>query len=382
MLRAPSVFLRRRHERVRALLAAHGVDALLVTDRPGILYLTGFVGSGALLLCTANTCVLVTDSRYLTVARDLLSSAEAPPETVLALVEGSYDETLADVVEREGLRRLAFDDQTMTVARHDWLSARFRHGVALVPTRGWLAGLREVKDDFEIGRLRDGAARLAALVPAVRAEVRRGRRECEVAESIDGLLRRAGFSRPAFDTIVGSGPNGARPHATVTERRLGLGDVVVLDFGGVLDGYCVDLTRTVSVGRPGTEASRLHQAVVEAQAAAMAAVRPGVAAWTVDAAARAVLHRHGLGERFSHGTGHGLGLELHERPRITRRRPDASGDPEALLVPGMVFTVEPGLYLPGWGGVRIEDDLLVTETGFELLTAADRGLAPGIPETR
>jgi Xaa-Pro aminopeptidase len=156
----------------------------------------------------------------------------------------------------------------------------------------------------------------------------------------------------------------------------------VLDFGGVLDGYCVDLTRTVSVGRPGTEASRLHQAVVEAQAAAMAAVRPGVAAWTVDAAARAVLHRHGLGERFSHGTGHGLGLELHERPRITRRRPDASGDPEALLVPGMVFTVEPGLYLPGWGGVRIEDDLLVTETGFELLTAADRGLAPGIPETR
>ena len=184
-------------------------------------------------------------------------------------------------------------------------------------------------------------------------------------------MRAAGHDGLGFETFVASGPNGPLPPYRAGERRLEPGDLVVLDFGGVLDGYCSDLTRTVSVGPPSAEALRVHGAVREAQAAAIAAVRPGLDATSVDAAARGVLDRLGLGEAFGHGTGHGLGLDVHEEPRISRPRPDAPG---ARLEPGMVFTIEPGAYLPGWGGVRIEDDVLVTEGGCEVLTSVPRDL--------
>jgi Xaa-Pro aminopeptidase len=184
-------------------------------------------------------------------------------------------------------------------------------------------------------------------------------------------MRGAGYERLAFDTIVASGPHAALPHHRAGDRILGAGDLVVLDFGGVLDGYCCDLTRTVSIGPPSPEARRLYIAVYDAHQAAIAAIRPGVESTAVDAAARRVLEARGLGEAFGHGTGHGLGLEIHEEPRITRPRPDV---PSVPLVPGMVFTVEPGAYLPGFGGVRIEDDVLVTDTGCEVLTSVPREL--------
>ena len=173
------------------------------------------------------------------------------------------------------------------------------------------------------------------------------------------------------DTIVASGPHSALPHYRAGTRVLATGDLVVLDFGGVLDGYCCDLTRTVSIGPPSSEARRLYTAVYDAQQAAIAAIRPGVESTAVDAAARSLLASRGLGDAFGHGTGHGLGLDVHEEPRITRSRPDV---PSVPLVPGMVFTVEPGAYLSGFGGVRIEDDVLVTETGCEVLTSVPREL--------
>jgi Xaa-Pro aminopeptidase len=188
-----------------------------------------------------------------------------------------------------------------------------------------------------------------------------------VAADIDSALRRGGFERPAFDTIVASGPNSARPHARPGKRALRPGDWVLLDFGGVYDGYCVDLSRTVRLGRGDAEFGRVFEAVAEAQRAAIATVRPGIRASAVDAAAREVLGRHGLAEVFGHGTGHGLGLEVHEEPRIGR---PLEGSDDVLLAPGMVFTVEPGAYLDGIGGVRIEDDVLVTDTGCDVLTAA------------
>jgi len=177
-------------------------------------------------------------------------------------------------------------------------------------------------------------------------------------------MREAGFSRPAFETIVASGPNSVLPHARPTSRAIQAGDPTVLDFGGVYDGYCVDLTRTVQLGAVPGPLAKLYAAVAEAQQAALAAVRPGAASSAIDAAARSVLERHGLGEAFGHGTGHGLGLEVHEEPRIAR----PSGQPDVVVEPGMVFTIEPGAYVPGVGGVRIEDDVLVTATGCEVLT--------------
>jgi Xaa-Pro aminopeptidase len=192
-----------------------------------------------------------------------------------------------------------------------------------------------------------------------------------VAAAIESAIRHAGYQRPAFDTIVASGPHGAFPHHVAGDRILAEGDLVVLGFGGVLDGYCCDLTRTVAIGPPSSEARRLYTAVYDAQQAAIAAIHPGVESTAVDAAARSLLEARGLGEAFGHGTGHGLGLEIHEEPRITRPRPDVASVP---LVAGMVVTIEPGAYIPGVGGVRIEDDVLVTETGCEVLTRVPREL--------
>jgi Xaa-Pro aminopeptidase len=208
---------------------------------------------------------------------------------------------------------------------------------------------------------------LSSVTRDVFREVRAGRREQELALAIDTRIRQAGFSKPAFDTIVAGGPNAALPHAHPGERRLTEGDLVVLDFGGVYDSYCVDLTRTVAI-RPIAQRTRdVYGAVREAHDRAIAAVRPGRSRFDIDGAARDTLVRHGLGEAFGHGTGHGLGIEVHEDPKIVRRRPDADGQDEA-VEPGMVFTIEPGAYLPDWGGVRIEDDVLVTADGVEVLT--------------
>jgi Xaa-Pro aminopeptidase len=236
---------------------------------------------------------------------------------------------------------------------------------SLVTTERMVERARAVKDDIEIVTLREAARRLAGVAEAVPPLVREGRTEREVAADIDALLRKAGFERPAFETIVASGPNGALPHARPTARPLRGGEGVVLDFGGVYDGYSVDLTRTVELGSAAAEWRRLVGAVAEAQAAAILAVRPGVPASQVDGAAREVLARHGLGEAFGHATGHGIGLEVHEEPRIAKR---IEGQTDAVLEAGMVFTIEPGAYVEGVGGARLEDDVLVTATGCEVLT--------------
>ena len=206
-------------------------------------------------------------------------------------------------------------------------------------------------------------------------DVRRGLTEREVARAIDARLLNAGFSKPAFDTIAASGPNAALPHARPGERKLTEGDLVVLDFGGVYDSYCVDLTRTVSVGPAGERTREVYDAVRQAHDRAIAVVAPGRSRFDVDTAARDTLGAFGLAEAFGHGTGHGLGIEIHEDPRISRRRPEPDGSAnrveaveDVAIAAGMVFTIEPGAYLPGWGGVRIEDDVLVTEHGVEVLT--------------
>jgi Xaa-Pro aminopeptidase len=223
-----------------------------------------------------------------------------------------------------------------------------------------------VKDEAEIATLKEAGRRLGRATAEAASLARAGRSEIDVAGDLDALLRRWGFERPAFETIVASGPNSALPHARPGRRVLAEGDGVVLDFGGVYDGYCVDLTRTVELGDAGTDFRRLFAAVAEAQQAAISAVRPGAKASSVDDAARAALGRYGLEGAFGHGTGHGLGLEVHEEPRIGR---PLAGQPDLELQPGMVFTIEPGVYVEGVGGVRIEDDVLVTDSGCVVLTA-------------
>jgi Xaa-Pro aminopeptidase len=224
-----------------------------------------------------------------------------------------------------------------------------------------------VKDDFEIAVLKEAGRRLSRVAADVLESVRPGMTERELAFAIDRRMHDEGFSRPAFETIVASGPNAALPHARPTERKLTEGDLVVLDFGGVYDSYCVDLTRTVCIGQASPRVREVYEAVRAAHDDAVASVGPGQSRFAIDGAARDRLTQAGMGEAFGHGTGHGLGIDVHEDPRIVRRRADIDARHE-FVAPGMVFTIEPGAYFPDWGGVRIEDDVLVTGTGVELLT--------------
>jgi Xaa-Pro aminopeptidase len=368
---APTAALDRRHAVVRAQLEARGLDALVVTALPNILYLTNFAGSSAIVVLTRDRLCFITDFRYLTAIAETRGAAHECPALEVIRAEGAYDAALADLIAAREWPRIGFEAAHMTVNRHQWLAAKIGANATatcqLVPTEGIVEGARVTKDRYEIGAVREAARRLSTVAVQAIAEVRSDRTEQHVAAAIDAHIRRAGFARTAFDTIVASGPNAALPHHAPGERRLTEGDLVVLDFGGVYDSYCVDLTRTVSIG-PATERAReVYAAVLEAHDAAIRSVEPGRSRFEIDAAARRVLDSHGLGEAFGHGTGHGLGIEVHEDPRITRRRPDVDQHAESVSA-GMIFTIEPGAYLAGWGGVRIEDDVLVTDEGVEVLT--------------
>ena len=343
----------------------------MITALPNVLYLTNFSGSSAIGVLTAERLFFITDFRYLTMLEEARGTGHECPDLELVTVEGSYDVMLADLLARQPFRRIGFEAAHLTVDRYRWLTATIEasgpKAAELVATERLVERARVRKDPHEIATIREAARRLSLVASAAPAEVRRGLTERDVAMAIDRRVRQAGFERPAFDTIVASGPNAALPHARPGERTIVEGDLVVLDFGGVYDSYCVDLSRTVSIGPASTRVREVYGAVLEAHDRAIAAVGPGRSRFEIDAAARDTLVRHGLGEAFGHGTGHGLGIEVHEDPRISRRRPDVDTDDEAVAA-GMIFTIEPGAYLPGWGGVRIEDDVLVTDTGVDVLT--------------
>jgi Xaa-Pro aminopeptidase len=367
MSHAPTGALERRQQAVREVLAARSLDALVITSLPNVLYLTNFAGSTAIVVLTADRLHFLTDFRYVTAITDTIGTARECPGLELSTVEGSYDASLAGLLASQAWPRIGFESAHLTVNRYEWLKQALKEPERLVATEGIVEAVRVRKDDYEIATLREAARRLSNVTREVFKEVRRGQTERDLAAAIDRQIRLAGFTKSAFDTIVAAGPNGALPHASPSERKLSEGDLVVLDFGGVYDSYCVDLTRTVSIGKASPKRREVYGAVLEAHDRAIAAVRPGQSRFEIDAAARQTLAGHGLGEAFGHGTGHGLGLEVHEDPKITRRRPDVDARTEA-VESSMVFTIEPGAYLPGWGGVRIEDDVLVTDDGVEVLT--------------
>jgi Xaa-Pro aminopeptidase len=384
MLHARSAALSRRHKLVREAAARHSVDAVLVTSRPNIFYLTNFTGSSAIAVVTPDRLHFITDFRYVTAVESLQQSEGACPDLELTVVDGTYDATLLRLLASLKISRVGFEAAHLTVSRYNWLVDQLARSTAvpptLVPTEQLVERLRVRKDVDEIETFREAARRLSAVAQGVFEEIKAGRTEQEVARAIDARIIAGGFERTAFDTIVASGPQAALPHAHPTERMLGENDLVVLDFGGVYRSYCVDLTRTVAVGRASSRAREVHAAVLEAHDRAIQAVAPGRSRFAIDAAARESLTSKGLGEAFGHGTGHGLGIEIHEDPRITRRTGGAAGpgsegnEVDEAVAPGMVFTIEPGAYLPGWGGVRIEDDVLVTEHGVEVLTSVTTDL--------
>jgi Xaa-Pro aminopeptidase len=353
-----------RQQRLQAALAESNLDALLVTHLPNIRYLCGFTGSAAALLIGEQGATLFTDGRYRTQARAEVLSAR------IVIARKSPAPAAAEFLAASRSRattRLGLDPHSVTIGQREQLRAILKRNWKLVSAPPLVERSRMVKDKEEIRRIRAAVQLGASLFQIARKKIRPGVKEVEVAAAMEYAARSAGTEGMSFSTIIAAGKRSAVVHGRASEARIPRRGFVVCDFGVILAGYCSDRTRTVHVGRPRRGERRMYQAVLDSQQAAIAQVRGGTSAGAVDEAARKVLRKSNLAQYFTHSTGHGLGLEIHEAPRL------AAGQTQ-VLEPGMVITIEPGAYIPGKHGVRIEDVVVVTSTGCEVLTPTDKEL--------
>jgi Xaa-Pro aminopeptidase len=346
-----------RLPRFRALLGEREFPpAALVTSLVNVQYLTGFTGSAGMLFVLPSEAVLLTDGRYRTQAEEQMAAAGADVRVDVSPAAGQADRA-GQIVADAGIEELVLESAHVSWARLMAFRETWFAGVELVPSLGLVETLRQIKDDGELDRLEQAARIADEALANVRPQLMAGVSERYFGLALDSEMRRLGASAPSFETIVASGPNGAKPHHRPDGRVVGSGDLVVLDFGARFESYCSDMTRTVwvsAVDQP--DLRRAVDVVREAQAAGVAAVGPGVACVDVDRACRQVIAAAGWAEYFVHGTGHGVGLEIHEAPSVSAASTDT-------LAAGHVVTVEPGVYLPGLGGVRIEDTVVVTDGG-------------------
>ena len=343
-----------RVRRLRAL-ALREAEALLVTHLPNLLYLTGFSGTTGVLVVTASEVTLFTPPLYAEQAR-----REAPSARVRPVGTDPLAAATGWLTHRRPAR-VAYEKPRLTLSQFEALRQGLGPRVELVGLAGAVERLRAVKDKAEVGLIRDSVQVTAGVFEQVLALVRPGVREIDLAAEIEYRMKQQGARGPAFETIVASGPRAALPHARASRKRLARNELVVFDLGAILSGYHSDMTRTVYLGKPSARVKRTYRAVRDALERARETLAAGVPAAQVDRASRSVLGRRGLGRYFVHGTGHGVGLEIHEEPRVGRTS-------DATLAAGNVITLEPGAYIPGWGGVRIEDVVVVRRRGAETLT--------------
>jgi Xaa-Pro aminopeptidase len=348
--------MRGRGDRLEAALTERGLDRMLVTDLTNVRYLTGFTGTNGAAVCGPGVRVFLTDFRYTERAAAEVSEWET------VTVTGDW---LAGIAERL-TGKVGFEDDHVSVRSLTKLQEKLAEGVEAVAAGGAVEALRRVKDAEELAAIAEASKLADAALQATVEEGFAGKTERAVADAFEARVR-AGGGEPSFDTIVAAGSNGAQPHAEPGARVIGRGELVVFDMGAKLDGYCSDGTRTYATGDPGEEGRRVYEAVLAAQQAALEAIRPGEKGEDVDAAARKVIDDAGHGEHFGHGLGHGVGLDIHEGPRLSLRSDD-------ILAANEVVTVEPGIYLAGDLGVRIEDLVVVTDGGLRNLSSLPKEL--------
>ena len=347
-----------RVEGLRKLMKAEGVTALLVTKRENVRYLTGFTGSAGSVLVASGRPWLITDFRY------KLQAARETSGVSVHIQKKDFPAALREAAQRAGVENLWFDETHVT---SDGIRKLRKQGLRPREYRDLVGELRQRKDARELRHIREAVRRAEDSFRELKKYIRPGARERDLAFMLEFLMRERGARKAAFDTIIASGRNGAMPHASTTDRRIRQGDLVTFDFGAEADGYFSDITRTYCVGRPSPRQREIHALVQSAQEAAIKSVRSGMACKALDAVARDIIRDAGHGEHFGHGTGHGIGLMVHEGPSLSPLSRDRVAE-------DMVFTVEPGVYVPGWGGVRIEDMVLVTNRGVKTLTSLPREL--------
>ncbi|WP_303105084.1 Xaa-Pro peptidase family protein [uncultured Mitsuokella sp.] len=350
-----------RLEALRALLARESLDAVVVTKYVNLHYFSGFRGDDTTLVVTQDHALLITDNRYTEQAQK-----QAPLYEIVEQKGGLLKKT-AECLEKLGCQKVGFEGNAMLYNDHVALAAMLP-GVDFSKALT-LDALRAVKDAEEIGCIRRACEIADKAFSDIVTFIRPGRTEIEVAARLEQVMRAAGSEKPSFDTIVASGLRGSMPHGTATEKVIEEGDFVTMDYGAKFQGYCSDITRTVCVGHATPRQREVYEAVLGTQELVLSLIGPHKSCLAIDTASREYLARYDLAKYFGHGLGHSLGLEIHESPRLSR-----SCAPEDVLVPGNLITDEPGVYLPGWGGLRIEDTVLVTETGCERLTKSDKSL--------
>ena len=330
-----------------------GLDACLLTGMDNIYYLTGFTGSEGSLLVTRGDVVLMTDFRYITYAKEVTKDI-----TVMETVP--RDRTLSVLCERYAIKRLGFDAYHMTYHTYQDVKENVPD-VELIPVGNDIEEIRKCKEPEEIATMREAVRIATEAFNAVYPTIQPGRTEKEIATELDYAMRRLGADEPAFETIVASGPRAALPHAHPGDKALETGELVIIDFGCRFEGYCTDETCTVVIGKANGRMGEVYQIVNEARKKGIAEVRAGIPIRDLDLVVRGFIEEAGYGDFFKHGTGHGVGIAVHEAPAISPRA-------EGILEEGMVITVEPGIYLPNQGGVRLEDMVLIGRTGGEIMT--------------
>lgn len=348
-----------RLDKLRQRITEHDIDGMLITDPLNRRYLSGFAGTAGWLLVTAERAMLAVDFRYYERA------AQDAPDWEQVQVSGRYEDALVDMVADAGVGRLGVEGDHVTVSLLGKVKEKLPE-VTLVPLDKVVMPLREVKDAGEIEALRAAVTCADKAYAHLCKVIQPGMTEAQVSWELESHMRQHGASATSFAFIVASGANSAMPHASTGDRVIREGEPIVMDFGAVVDGYCSDITRSCCLGSADDRYREIWQLVLEAQLAAEKQIQPGMTGKEADAIARDIFTEAGFADQFGHGLGHGVGLEIHEAPRLSRLADDAT------LEPGMVFTVEPGLYLPGWGGVRIEDIVVMRDDGVEVLTQAPK----------
>lgn len=349
--------------KLRCQFAAAGIDGMLVTNGQNRRYLTNFTGTYGVVLISNDQAKLLTDFRYTAQA-----AAQATDFEIVFLPmptkESVYSE-VARLAEEMGITKLGFEEDNLTFALHR------KYGEAakteMVPTTGVIESLRMIKTAEELAKIQTAANIADAAFTHITTFLRPGITEFDVSNELEMFMRKQGAAGSAFDIIIASGHRSALPHGVASDKQIESGDMVTMDFGAIYQGYRSDITRTVAVGEPSAQLKEIYGIVLEARNRAVAGIRPGITGKEADAFARDYITEKGYGDRFGHGMGHGVGLDIHEEPFMTTRC-------AAIIQPGMVLTVEPGIYLPDIGGVRIEDDLAVTENGNDVLTHSPRDL--------
>jgi Xaa-Pro aminopeptidase len=352
-----------RAERLTAQFGEAGIDVLLVTDLVNVRYLTGYTGSNGLALVGPQLRIFISDFRYQEQAAEEVADAFA--RRIAPAPQGLLD--LVGEALPVGELRLGFEADHVSVSQHQHLRTQLRDDVELVSTSRLAETLRATKEPDELARIKAATALADAAFDRLLRERIVGRTERELALALENDMRQRGAERVSFETIVAAGAHGALPHAQPRDVEIREGDLVVIDWGAELGGYCSDCTRTVAAGDPGSDARDVYELVLEAQLAGLQAVKAGRGGREVDGVARDLIAAAGYAERFGHGLGHGVGLEIHERPTLSARSDDQ-------LQAGNVVTVEPGVYVPGQFGVRTEDLVVVTDDGCEILTSAPKQL--------